>query len=285
MKNDYWFNKVQNEEYGIWSTEIVPQVMSQAHRHDEVELNYVSKGFIAYEWGGEIETIEAGHLSLFWAAFPHQVVAADPDSRVFVFTMPIAQTLQWRLPQHFEQRLLSGQLLIDINPLATDEDQCRIWDRSIKSAEPEEVETTQIEIYARLRRMSAHLVDEPLDIIKGASSQLQKVERPVQVMSQYIALHCSEAITVADVAQAADVHPAYAMNLFRRTVGRTIGEYINQHRLFHARRLLLTSNLKVLDIAFDCGFGSASRFYESFAVAFNETPGQFRSRSGWTGRS
>jgi transcriptional regulator GlxA family with amidase domain len=42
-----------------------------------------------------------------------------------------------------------------------------------------------------------------------------------------------------------------------------------QHRLFHARRLLATTDRKLLDIAMEreSGFGSASRFYESFTRA------------------
>jgi AraC-like DNA-binding protein len=37
-------------------------------------------------------------------------------------------------------------------------------------------------------------------------------------------------------------------------------EYTNQHRVSHARRLLVTTNEKILTIALESGFRSLSRF-------------------------
>lgn len=44
----------------------------------------------------------------------------------------------------------------------------------------------------------------------------------------------------------------------------SILESLTEHRLFHARRLLATSSLKILDIAQESGFGSLSRFNQAF---------------------
>lgn len=51
-------------------------------------------------------------------------------------------------------------------------------------------------------------------------------------------------------------------------------DYVTQHRLSHARRLLLTTDCKVFDIAAEVGFGSSSRFYEAFAQWRGRTPRQ-----------
>ncbi|CAA9276906.1 MAG: hypothetical protein AVDCRST_MAG93-2941, partial [uncultured Chloroflexia bacterium] len=44
----------------------------------------------------------------------------------------------------------------------------------------------------------------------------------------------------------------------------------------HAQRLLVTGDASVLDIAFDSGFESTSRFYAAFKQACGCSPGAYR---------
>ena len=99
-------------------------------------------------------------------------------------------------------------------------------------------------------------------------------------MAQFVAEHYTESVRVADIAEVAGLHPNYAMNLFRRTCGMTLWQYLTRLRLSHAQRLLLTSDRGVLDIAMDAGFGSQARFYVVFKQAYGVTPAAFRRRGG-----
>jgi transcriptional regulator GlxA family with amidase domain len=60
------------------------------------------------------------------------------------------------------------------------------------------------------------------------------------------------------------LHPDYAVTLFRKTFGVGLVNYLTQHRLTHAQRLLAITNHKIARIAFKSGFGSLSRFYHIF---------------------
>jgi len=95
-------------------------------------------------------------------------------------------------------------------------------------------------------------------------------------MASHIALHYAEPLTVEEIGRKAGLHPNYAMNLFRRTFGVTLLQYLTQHRLFHAQRMLATTEALVVDVAFASGFGSLSRFNEAFKRAFGATPREFR---------
>ena len=53
-------------------------------------------------------------------------------------------------------------------------------------------------------------------------------------------------------------------------------EYLAQHRVAHAQRLLLTTDASVAAIGLDCGFGSASQFYAVFKRACGVAPGAYR---------
>jgi transcriptional regulator GlxA family with amidase domain len=56
----------------------------------------------------------------------------------------------------------------------------------------------------------------------------------------------------------------------------TVNEYVTHCRLAEARRLLLTTDASVNDIAFAAGFGSVSQFYAAFQSACDEPPGEYR---------
>ena len=82
--------------------------------------------------------------------------------------------------------------------------------------------------------------------------------------------------TIHDVARAADLHPNYAMSLFKRAMGLTIKQSITRHRLDTAQSMLIATELPVASIAFDCGFGSLSSFYAAFEQRFHNSPAAFR---------
>jgi transcriptional regulator GlxA family with amidase domain len=47
---------------------------------------------------------------------------------------------------------------------------------------------------------------------------------------------------------------------------------VNDQRITHARRMLATSEAKVLDVAMASGFGSVSQFYNVFRQICGQTP-------------
>lgn len=63
---------------------------------------------------------------------------------------------------------------------------------------------------------------------------------------------------------------------FKRHYGVTPTEFVTQMRLGMAANLLLTSNLSVTDICYECGFSNISWFYKCFYGNFAKTPVQYR---------
>lgn len=62
----------------------------------------------------------------------------------------------------------------------------------------------------------------------------------------------------------------------KKYYGVTPSELVTELRLNHASNLLLTSNLSVTDICFDCGFENLSWFYKVFQKKFQTTPTLYR---------
>ena len=88
-------------------------------------------------------------------------------------------------------------------------------------------------------------------------------------------------LSLADLAGRLGISTHQASELLNVHFGQPFYEYLNGWRLWHACQLLADPRckLRVLDIAFEAGFGNKNSFYRSFREAYAMTPVQFRGRS------
>jgi AraC-like DNA-binding protein len=128
---------------------------------------------------------------------------------------------------------------------------------------------------ARLRRLALNIQSESTRRRNSSSLDTKKLSK-AEEMASYVALHYTEHLTAEMIGKHVGLHPNYAMTLFQQTFGTTLTNYITQHRLSHAQRLLVTTDQLILDIAFASGFGSLSRFNEAFRQSFACTPREYR---------
>ncbi|MFD0370183.1 helix-turn-helix domain-containing protein [Streptomyces sp. NPDC127114] len=255
-----------------------PTLMEAAHRHDDLEINFVTDGgSMLYLYGGELLEVAVGGLAVFWAAIPHQLVASQA-TRAHWLHVPFDQFLAWGLPQPLLTRVLSGVPVIAPAARADASDPAKFtqWAADLAAGDDELHRITMLEVQARVRRLALAADGDPVRRPAGDAPSL----RQAVSMARYIAHHFREPITVADVAAAANVHPTYAMAQFRKVVRTTIGDYVKLYRLAEARRLLVTTGLPVSQVAVAAGFGSVSRFYRAFTDACGTTPARFRHGRG-----
>jgi AraC family transcriptional regulator len=83
--------------------------------------------------------------------------------------------------------------------------------------------------------------------------------------------------TLSELAKLCNLSVRQLTRGFRTSRGRSIGDYVEQCRLDHAKRLLSTEE-SVKAIAYSLGFASPSSFSFSFRRATGETPSEFRQR-------
>lgn len=252
--------------------------MPRPDHHNEIELNLLYSGWVTYLLGGQKVRFEAGKLGLFWAAIPHQIIAHAPDIEYFVATIPLSWFLQCELPEHLTQPLMRGDVIMepDTRRAAFDHDLFAQWEGDLTSGRKDTREIVMLELEARLRRLAAQLpvsnqpAKRPGHSLKAGG--LNKVEQ----MACLVAQRYTEPLTVTEISHTVRLHPNYAMNLFKKTFGTTLIDYLTRHRISHAQRLLATTDEKIVEIAFASGFSSISRFNEAFRRACGCTPRDYR---------
>jgi AraC-like DNA-binding protein len=255
--------------YGLSFSSRAPTVMERPHRHSEIELNLVEKGALVYRFGGMQYTFKADELAVFWGAVPHQLVEVQAEAHFTCVTLPLGWCLQLELPPAFIRRLMDGHPLLDPQPDGMfDQALFRRWSADF-GRQPEEFRPIiLLELEARLRRMALDWQPQ--------AERYQPPGSKSELMAQFIARHYDEPLTIAQIARAAHLHPNYAMSLFRRDYHMTLMEYLAQHRIANAQRLLAMTDHKLIDIALECGFQSYSRFYEVFVEVCGRSPAAYR---------
>jgi len=76
--------------------------------------------------------------------------------------------------------------------------------------------------------------------------------------------------------------PEHVARTTRHVTGMTPSRLVNEIRLEHAARRLLTSDVPILDLALDCGFGEASHFHRLFREKYATSPLKYRRRQAGT---
>jgi AraC family transcriptional regulator len=105
------------------------------------------------------------------------------------------------------------------------------------------------------------------------SYYLERIQQGVD----YIEARLDEDVELADVARAAGVSQWHFQRLFKALTGETLKTYLRSRRLAGSLERLLTSDLRVLDIALLAGFESQEAFARAFKQAFGLTPQRYRS--------
>ncbi|MDK3156400.1 helix-turn-helix domain-containing protein [Kamptonema cortianum] len=247
--------------------------MPDSHRHQDIELNFFCEDRATYLVNGRKISIPPERLTVFWAAIPHRLIQATPGGRFFWITIPLGWFLQWRLPTFLNDEILSGAFVVDEHEEFGDQESLKRWVADIASGKTHLSEAAILEIQARILRFQFRPPN------KSKSPTLPKKAADAtkaELMATHIARHYQEPLSLAQIARAASLHPHYATSLFRKTFGIGPMDDLTRHRVWHAQKLLATSDEKILNIALESGFGSLSRFYAAFASICGKSPRDYR---------
>lgn len=254
--------------FALWSVNEVPP-MGIAHTHPDIELNWIPSGHLEYVIAGKRALIRAGELGIFWGGVPHQVrEASNAGPGGTWLTLPLSWFLSCRFSNDFAARLMAGELVT----APVESIRVAQWDKDFKAGLHGQ-HLILLELEALLERIALSSSLEPQ---KPPSRSLPETLGFMEGITSFLAAHFREPLTIQDIAEAAGLHPNYLMTAFKQACGITVKTYLLHLRLAHAQRLLSTTPISILDVAIDSGFGSLSRFYDSFALYVGERPLVYR---------
>ncbi len=134
------------------------------------------------------------------------------------------------------------------------------------------VETCSLMLAARL----AHNYGDGWSIKSREIARRKLDDVRLRRVRDYIAEHIEEDITVADLADLANLSAFHFTRLFTAAVGMAPHRYVSQQRLERAMTLLAAAKVPLTDIALSCRFSSQTSFNRAFRRMTGMTPGQYR---------
>jgi len=111
-----------------------------------------------------------------------------------------------------------------------------------------------------------------LNKTQASTSSMEAVKRPVD----FIRENYHRNLTVKEIAQLSHLSISALERRFKKHLGLTPKQFINQIRLENARRLLIETQLPIAQIAHETGFADNSYFTRQFMKYFEELPTTLR---------
>ncbi len=249
------------------------------HLHTETEFLYVTKGRLTVECAGNTFDVNEGETLMIGRNIPH-ATSRSKD-------IPTANILLQVNLEKFncgENRMLQnilGFLNENKNPYHKFEANNPIT-IEINGCIEEMLEEKRLEAVGReffiksciyritgILHRTGILDDYFSDIdIKG----LNRLEPALQ----YIDKSLKENITLESLAETVHLNPEYLSRMFKKITGKNIFSYVNYIRINHACKLLVETDMSILEIAMESGYSSISNFNRYFLKIKDCTPTTYR---------
>lgn len=95
----------------------------------------------------------------------------------------------------------------------------------------------------------------------------------------YLGMH-KRKLSRRELEQALSYNGNYISRVFQKHTGQTLAEYNRDICMGEAARLLLNTEMPILDICHQIGYENKTIFYGSFQKKYGMTPGQYREKAG-----
>lgn len=101
-------------------------------------------------------------------------------------------------------------------------------------------------------------------------------EERIKKMLTFLQEHCSEKLSVSQIAGCVPISERECYRLFQSSLGTTPAEFLLSVRMKKARDLLASNQKSIVEVALESGFGSSSYFGKLFRQQYLMSPGEYR---------
>jgi AraC-like DNA-binding protein len=253
-----------------------PAYLFDWHFHPEVELTLITKGHGTRFVGDSIEDYEIGDLVLLGSELPHAYVSnpgtQEQEAIVVQFRhdflgagffdrpefSPVRAMLDRAKQGLFFPGSISAEALTGLEDPIAARQTLSVLDALVSLSDRHDA-----------RPLASQHHNPTLDL--AARDRINSI-------LEFLHAGYAGPFRLGDVAEVAHMAPAAVSRFFRRMTGMTMTAYINIVRVNAACRLLVDTDLRITDIAMECGFQNLSHFNRRFLLLKGRPPRDYRAR-------
>jgi AraC family transcriptional regulator, melibiose operon regulatory protein len=257
-----------------------------AHYHYEVELLFFYEGGASVIVGNKTYSLCKGEMMLINAMEVHSIIA-EKDMRIKYITIMFNPSILKSKTDHFIENKYVMLFSIENSNIRRIFTKEQLDNTNI----PNTFETVLVE-YSEKRygfefAVSCGIMEIILWILRNCFENDAKSEESQLSLSStqkdrfervfdYVENNYSRNITSEEISNICFYDYAYFARQFKNITKKTFKEYLNFVRVTKAKRLLLTSDKSITDIAIETGFSNSSYFTKQYKKQFKVTPRQDR---------
>jgi AraC family L-rhamnose operon regulatory protein RhaS len=260
------------------------------HKNRGMEITFIEKGLMEWMTEGVVEKVKPGSI---YFTLPWQVHGSihprEPENTVWHVLFQLNATYAKPQPSFRflpelgftdeEQRILSSALV-------RSQRHCFPATRTIRQLMPaliNELQSAHPLREAHSKTLLRAILVELKRIVTGERVGVEErtdTENRVQHLIDTLPERCGQSWTLAQMADHCGIRRTQINAVFQKLTGATPIEYLFRIRMERAKTLLRETDIKIIDIAFECGYGTSQYFANTFKRATGSTPSEYRTLSG-----
>lgn len=251
------------------------QRISSLHYHDEIELLIVNEGKMKLSSPGGEWIFGAGEVVLISSRVVHETFGQSGAHSSSFLQFNIFDYLEdvGKNMMHFIN--FKDEPIIHFNMGCEKTSEISGLAHKIFSEYNEKDTAYEVSIKGTMYSLIAFLLRNGIVKDYRHLPQGAQIERLLPII-EYIDKNYSEKITTHDLGELLHLNSDYLCRFFKKTVGSTIGDYINFVRVKKAELLLSTARKTISEVALDTGFSSVSYFNRVFQKYKNCSPSSYK---------
>lgn len=95
-------------------------------------------------------------------------------------------------------------------------------------------------------------------------------------IKELVAASMEDELTLAEMAQSVELSTAHFARMFRKSTGETPHRFVLRQRVEHAKEMLRSAHLRIIDVAAACGFKTQEHFAQVFRQISGVSPTEYR---------
>ncbi|MEM8508309.1 MAG: AraC family transcriptional regulator [Bacteroidota bacterium] len=250
------------------------------HYHPEIEICFVKQGRGKRIIGESIEDFDDGDLVLVGSNVPHSWISDEQFNRseknmeVFVvqfdlnvfdrFTgMPEFHRIEQLLAQSTKGLFFKGIIKTDLETMLLELSAAKGMKKLLI-------------LFALLDAFCEH--QNIISLNSSGYTMVHKKHQEDRILKvcNYIHERYKENLSISELAGLVVMNNASFCRFFKRTLGKTVVEYINELRISHVCNQIQNTREPIYKIAYDTGFSSLAHFNKQFKRSTGRTPTEYR---------
>lgn len=266
-----------NQKIGLYyRTVYICNEKSKLHCHDFYEVFLTLSDNIIHDINGQKESMQRGTLVFIRKEDTHCYEYTSNDTVSFI-NLSFPESVMQSLFAYLGDGFPAGTLLSAVHPpsvVLTNED--ILWFQKqlelLNTTDARDVELLQYRCRVLLGKIFTRYFS------KLSDSRLDNTATPrwLSLLDQQMRKLENFSQDANHMVQLSGKCRAYLGRMVKEHYGKTIPEYINDIRLNYWANSLLTSDMPILDLCYDCGFENVGWAYSLFKKKYGVSPLRYR---------